>query len=215
MHLELTPLETRLLGCLLEKERTTPEAYPLTLNSLTAAASQTTNRDPVMSVSTAEVERSLEQMRDRKLVTLVMLAGSRAAKYRHELAGHYELAEAELALLCVLLLRGPQTAGELKARADRLHAFPDSDALESCLRGLAEGDEPLIRVLPPRPGQKGSRWVQLLSGEPAADQSVSVPHAPISAPSRIEELEARLAATERALEEMRSDFERFRQQFES
>ncbi len=217
MHLDLTPLETRLLGCLLEKERTTPETYPLTLNSLTTAASQSTNRDPVMSVDPVEAERALEEMRSRKLVTQVMLAGSRAAKYRHELPDHYELQEPELALLCVLLLRGAQTPGELKTRTERLHAFGPDD-LEACLQGLAGGDEPLVRQLAPQPGQKGRRWVQLLSGEPAPEFGVAEATPPPAAPrtsGRIDLLENRVAELETSLAATREEFLRFREQFGS
>lgn len=218
MHLELSPLETRLLGCLLEKERTTPEAYPLTLNSLTAAASQSTNREPVMSVDPSDVEAALEKMRTRKLVTQVMLAGSRAAKYRHELQDHYELAEGELALLCVLLLRGAQTAGELKTRTDRLHAFADAEAVETSLRGLAGGDEPLVRQLSPQPGQKGLRWVEVLSGEPVLGSNAMEPRANATTerpPGRIELLENRVAALEAELAQMREELQDFQKQFES
>ncbi len=218
MHLELTLLQTRLLGCLLEKERTTPEAYPLTLNSLTAAANQSTNRDPVMSADPSEVESALEEMRTHKLVTQVMLAGARAAKYRHELRDHYELEEAELALLCVLLLRGAQTVGELKTRAERLYPFTDSEAVETGLRGLAGGDEPLVQPLSPQPGQKGNRWVELLSGEPAAGSAVVSPGpAPAGErpPGRIDQLENRIADVESALAEMREELRNFQRQFES
>lgn len=213
MHLDMNPLETRVLGCLLEKERTTPEAYPLTLNSVTAAVNQTSNRDPVMSVEAAEVEAALEGLRARKVATLIMMAGSRAAKFRHELADHYDLDPAEAAVICVLLLRGAQTVGELKTRTERMHPFEDSTAVEQCLSGLEKGEEPLVRQMAPPPGKKGTRWVQLLSGEPsveAADRGVPQSVGSTAAGSlheRVSSLESEVAALREELADFRRQFE--------
>ena len=165
--MELTPAETRVLGCLLEKERTTPDIYPLTLNSLTSACNQLTNRDPVTTLSEREIENALDGLRQKKLATVIFGAGSRVQKYRHIVPDLYNFSPQESALLCVLLLRGPQTAGELRSRAERLAPFPTLADAENTLNGLAEGNEPLVRLLPARPGQKERRYVQLLSGEPA------------------------------------------------
>jgi uncharacterized protein len=218
MSLDLTAVETRLLGCLLEKERTTPEAYPLTLNSLVAAANQTTNRDPVLSLDNKEVEQALDSLRAKKLAAMVMMAGARAPKYRHQLPDHYEFTPAETALVCVLMLRGPQTVGELKPRTERLHVFRDSDELEHCLKELAGGDDPVVRQLAPQPGRKGIRWVQLLSGEPdpemlAGSHSAVVVPAPPAAPSRVDELEKTVQALREELDTLRREFEEFRGQF--
>ena len=165
--MELTPAETRVLGCLLEKERTTPDVYPLTLNSLTSACNQSTNRDPVTTLSEREIENALDGLRQKKLATVIFGAGSRVQKYRHIVPDIYNFSPQESALLCVLLLRGPQTAAELRNRAERLAPFPTLADAENVLNGLAEGGEPLVRLLPARPGQKERRYVQLLSGEPA------------------------------------------------
>jgi len=211
---DLSPLATRLLGCLLEKERTTPEAYPLTLNSLMAAANQTTNRDPIMAASADEVETALDELRGQKLAALVMMAGARVSKFRHVMLDEYDLQPSELALLCTLLLRGPQTAGELKSRSDRLHGFSTIEDVEETLRALGTGDEPLVRQLPARPGQKGARWVQLFSGEPPAEEFTPATSAPRE-PSRLEQLQERVQTLETEMAELREEFRTFRQQFES
>jgi uncharacterized protein YceH (UPF0502 family) len=217
MSLDLSPVETRILGCLLEKERTTPEAYPLTLNSLTAAANQTTNRDPVMSLDSKDVELALDELRAKKLAAMIMMAGSRVQKYRHQLPDHYDLSPAETAILCVLMLRGAQTVGELKTRTDRIYGFADTVELEKCLSDLAEGSDPLVRQLPPQPGQKGVRWVQLISGEP--DPEILMPRsAPVTVVpgghSRVDKLEEEVLALRKELAALREEFTEFRRQFE-
>ena len=164
--MELTPVETRVLGCLMEKERTTPDTYPLTLNSLFAACNQSTNRDPLMTLGEREIEEALDGLRQKKLATVIFGGGSRVQKYRHLVPDLYNFTPQEAALLCVLLLRGPQTLGELRTRTERLASFPQMSDVEGALASLAEGEEPLVRHLPQRPGQKERRYVQLLSGEP-------------------------------------------------
>jgi uncharacterized protein YceH (UPF0502 family) len=218
MAFDLSPLETRILGCLLEKERTTPEAYPLSLNSLTAAANQTTNRDPVMSADTKDVEMALDELRAKKLVAMIMMAGSRVQKYRHQLPDHYDLNPAETAVLCVLMLRGAQTAGELKSRTERIHGFADVAELEQCLSDLAEGRDPLVRQLPPQPGQKGARWVQLISGEPDPEMLLPRQAAATVVPaghSRLERLDEEIEALRSELSSLRREFTDFKRQFES
>ncbi len=164
--MELTPVETRVLGCLMEKERTTPDTYPLTLNSMLAACNQSTNRDPVLTLNEREIEGALDGLRQKKLATVIFGGGSRVQKYRHLVPDIYNFSPQESALLCVLLLRGPQTLGELRGRTERMASFPQLSDVEAALRTLAEGEEPLARLLPQRPGQKERRYVQLLSGEP-------------------------------------------------
>ncbi len=218
MTFDLSPVETRILGCLLEKERTTPEGYPLTLNSLTTAANQTTNRDPVMSVDAKEVEMALDELRAKKLAAMIMMAGSRVQKYRHQLPDHYDLSAAETAILCVLMLRGPQTAGELKSRTERLYGFADAAELERCLSGLAEGSEPLVRQLPPQPGQKGARWVQLMTGEPDPEMLTPRQATATVVPaghSRVEKLEKEVTDLRAEVSALREEFMEFRRQFES
>ena len=164
--MELTPVENRVLGCLMEKERMTPDTYPLTLNSLFAACNQTTNRDPVMTLGEREIEEGLDGLRQKKLAAAIFGGGSRVQKYRHLVPDLYNFTAQEGALLCVLLLRGPQTLVELRTRTERLASFPQLSDVEGALASLAEGEEPFVRHLPQRPGQKERRFVQLLSGEP-------------------------------------------------
>ena len=209
MALTLSPVETRVLGCLLEKERVTPENYPMSLHSLTAACNQATNREPVTAFDERTVENALDGLRGKKLATVIWAAGARAQKYRHNLLDEYTLDPREVALLCVLMLRGPQTPGELRQRTERLHSFADVREIEECLHGLANGDAPLVRILDPRPGQKEKRCVQLLSGEPdLSEPPPATPHeSRAPEPSRLDALEAQVAA-------LRAEFEAFRKQFE-
>jgi uncharacterized protein YceH (UPF0502 family) len=157
---DLTAAETRVLGCLLEKQRTTPDAYPLSLNALRLACNQSTNREPVVEYDDATIRDALHRLERRRFVRLASGAGSRAAKYRHLLDEALPMDEAERAILCVLMLRGPQTPGELKQRAERMHAFAGlSDAHDALARLIAR--ELAIR-LRRRPGQKEERYAQLL-----------------------------------------------------
>jgi len=218
----LTPIETRILGCLLEKERTTPENYPLSINALTGACNQSTNREPVMSLDEKTVEAGVNSLREKKLASVIFGAGSRVQKYRHRLPEHYELTPAETALLCVLLLRGPQTPGELRSRTERMAPFESTTEVEARLDELARGDSPLVLKQPARPGQKESRYIQLLSAEiPAQDEAVSatsyLPSAVSSepaSPSKVEALTTEVAALRTELEQLREEFRAFRKQFE-
>jgi uncharacterized protein len=160
----LTAAERRVLGCLIEKERTTPQGYPLTLNSLRSACNQTTNRDPVTAYREAEVDDALSSLRSRELIRIVYSMSNRAAKYRHVLAETWRLDDAELAVLAILLLRGPQTLGEIKTRTERLTTdLPDLPTVSATLTRLAERPAgPLAVLLARRPGQKEARWTHLL-----------------------------------------------------
>ena len=215
----LTPLETRVLGCLLEKERLTPENYPLSLHGLTAACNQSTNRDPVVSYDEKSVEEGLDELRRAKLATVVFGAGSRVQKYRHNVLDHFTLDRREMALLCVLLLRGPQTPGELRGRTERMYHFSSLEEVETCLTDLAKEGTSLVRMLPAAAGQKERRCVQLLSGEPEAaagglaDLGVRREQIP-PAPSRMEALEGEVAALKNDLRHLREEFAAFRRQFE-
>ena len=212
--MELTPVETRVLGCLLEKERTTPDSYPLTLNSLFLACNQSTNRDPIMALGEREIEEALDGLRQKKLATVVFGGGSRVQKYRHILPDTFNFSPQDYALLCVLLLRGPQTLGELRGRTERLASFPALADVENTLTALGEGTEPLVRLLPMRPGQKERRYVQLLSGEPA-EPSPDEPTAPgVSASTyspRLEALEADLADLRAQVGALRESLDELRQ----
>ena len=163
--LELTDAEARVLGCLIEKSFTTPDAYPLSLNSLRLACNQTTNRDPVVRYDDATVETALEGLRAKELARRLKNPGERAVKHRHIATGALEVADAELALLCVLLLRGAQTPGELKQRAHRMHQFARTDAIEATLAGLAERS--MVERHERRPGQKEARWAHRLGAASA------------------------------------------------
>ena len=156
----LTPPETRVLGCLLEKQRTTPDAYPLSLNALRLACNQSTNRDPLVDYDDAIIRDALHRLERRGFTRLASGAGSRAAKYRHLLADSLPMSGAEQATMCVLMLRGPQTLGELKQRAERMHRFADLASVEDTLEGLI-GRE-LVARLDRRPGHKEERYAHLL-----------------------------------------------------
>lgn len=167
--MSLSPEEARVLGCLLEKERTTPDAYPLSMNALVSACNQSTNRSPVVSYREETVEAALDQLRERGFVRRGVYPGSRVIKYKHVLGEALGVGEPELALIGVLLLRGPQTPGELKARTERLHAFADAAALQDTLDGLFTRAEPLAKRLEREPGQKEARVRELLTDPAAGD----------------------------------------------
>ena len=163
----LDEAEVRVLGCLLEKRRTTPDAYPLSLNALRLACNQSTNRDPVVAYDESTVRDAAQRLQRRGLARLASAAGSRAAKFRHLLDDALGLGGGEEALMCVLMLRGTQTPGELKLRAERMHVFADLGAVHETLARLAARG--LVQSLPRRPGQKEERYAQLLAGEPSDD----------------------------------------------
>ncbi len=167
----LTFEQARVLGCLIEKESTTPDAYPLTLNSLTLACNQSTNREPVTGLAETQVLAALEGLKVRKFAFQVTLVGARVQKFRHNLAGKLpHLEKPEIAILCVLLLRGAQTVGELRQRTERLYHFPDLPSLEATLQTMMkpEHGEPLVVCFPPGPGRKSSVYLHTLAGVPEA-----------------------------------------------
>ncbi|HZI43743.1 MAG TPA: YceH family protein, partial [Ilumatobacter sp.] len=174
---DLDPHEVRILGCLIEKEATTPDVYPLTLNSLRHACNQSTSRDPVVAYVDAEIEQALTSLRGRGLTRTVHSTSNRAIKFRHVLPDVLGLDAAETAVLSVLMLRGAQTVGELKGRAERQHRFDSIDEVGAVLTALAGRDDPLVRRLERQPGQKDARWVHLLApfdAAPAAARAVAV-----------------------------------------
>jgi uncharacterized protein YceH (UPF0502 family) len=166
----LDPVEIRVLGSLMEKQLSTPEYYPLTLNALVAACNQKSNREPVMELAEEEVQRALDRLQDEKLVWRVM--GGRAVRFDHNLDNVWHLQRPEKALITLLFLRGPQTGGELRGRSDRLYTFGSVGEVEETLRDMAQHSEPLVRQLPRRPGQKEERWSDTAGGaalEPAVE----------------------------------------------
>jgi len=217
--LDLSPVEARILGCLMEKERTVPENYPLSLNSLVAACNQTTSREPVTAYDQGTIEEGIGGLREKKLLTVVFGGGSRVQKYRHNLPEYFNLDRRDAAILCVLLLRGPQTAGELRSRTERLFHFATPEELEGCLQGLERGDSPLIKLLPQQPGQKERRYVQLFSAEPEGGWQTASFEAPPAArlprdDSRLEALEAEVTALREEMAELKTQFADFKKQFE-
>lgn len=176
---ELTAEEARVLGCLIEKQLTTPDVYPMSLNSLRVACNQTTNRDPIVSYDEATVEHALEGLRSKQLSGRTKAHNERVVKHRHLADETLEISPAERALLCVLMLRDPQTLNELKTRTERLHGFASTDAVESTLRDLAERD--FVVLLERRPGQREARWAQLLTGPPGVAVAAQSSTAGVSA----------------------------------
>ncbi|HUS07332.1 MAG TPA: YceH family protein [Bryobacteraceae bacterium] len=194
MSLFLDSAEARVLGALVEKEITTPEYYPLTLNALVNACNQKSNRDPVVAYDDEVVLCALEGLKAKRLLAVLSAgSGSRVAKYSHRLPETMNLGRRETALLCELLLRGPQTLGELRNRAERMHRFEDIDEVEICIRSLMQREpEPLAVELPRQPGTKEPRFAHLLSGEPEYTAPAEIPRA--TSPDRISVLEAEVSA---------------------
>jgi len=211
MDLLLHPVEARVLGSLLEKEITTPEYYPLSLNALVNACNQKSNRDPVVNFDDVIVEQALRSLRDKGLLLTVTGAGSRVPKYGHRISEKLNLGRPELAILCELLLRGQQTLGELRNRAERMHPFDDLQQVESVIERLPE----LIVKLPRRPGEKESRYAHLLCGEPEVQEAQPELEVPaLARADRIGALEAEIAQLRSELEDLRQQFAVFRKQFE-
>lgn len=219
--MEMTTLnehEVRVLGCLAEKEMATPEYYPLTLNALTNACNQKTNRAPVMTLEEADVARALERLRHLGLATQAA-GGGRVPKYGQNLEGKLRLEPEELAILTELLLRGPQTVGELRGRAERMHPFADLTAVEAVLDELLAKEPPLVVKLPRQPGRKEHRFMHLLAGEPQLEAEAPAPPETVTLKVRAENerivlLEEEVAALRSELEALRREVAAFRAEFE-
>jgi uncharacterized protein YceH (UPF0502 family) len=201
--MNLSASETRVLGCLMEKQRTTPDAYPLSLNALRLACNQSTNRDPVVDYDDAMIRDALHRLERRGLTRLASGAGSRTAKYRHLLAEALPMEAEEQATMCVLMLRGAQTPGELKQRTERMHAFPDLMSVQETLRRLIERE--LVVRLKRRPGQKEERYAQLLqaSGEEDVEEE-DVDRGPPTTVQPVDDLHERVARLEREVGDLRA-----------
>ena len=212
METILSEIETRILGSLIEKQVTTPEYYPLTLNALMLACNQKNNRNPVSSYSESQVADGLESLREKNLAYVFYGSTSRVPKYKHVMPEVMHLSHPEMALMCVLMLRGAQTLGELRGNAGRLHEFSSLEEVEENLNKLITRDpDPLVARLPRQPGQKEGRFAHLLSGEidlQALEQT------PQPTPSRRTSLEEKVEALTAEVEKLKEQFEQFRKQFE-
>ncbi len=214
MSEHLTEIEARIVSALVEKQLTTPEYYPLTLNALIAACNQKTNREPVVSYDEATVSRSLEDLRDKNIVYIYYGSTSRVPKYKHMLPQVFELEPSETAVLCVLMLRGPQTIGEIKERTGRLYDFKDLNDTNETLEALIKRDEPLIVRLERAPGQKEARYAHLLSGEVISYTPPERVSRGTANDERLEKLEQELKTVKSELTTFRQEFAEFKKQFE-
>jgi uncharacterized protein len=212
----LQPAEVRVLGALLEKDITTPEYYPLTVNALVNACNQRSNRDPVVNYDDDTVARALESLRAKQLAGVVTGGSNRVPKYSHRFSEVLNFGRRELALLCELMVRGPQTLGELRTRAARMYDFSDLDEVESVLRSLAERSSgPFVVRLPHQPGTKEPRWAHLFSGEPdVLAEPIGVLPRTTPETDRISELEAEVARLRTEVAELKEQFQQFQRQFE-
>lgn len=217
MELKLTETEVRVLGALIEKDITTPEYYPLSLNALVNACNQKSNREPVMQLTEDTVRDALNGLQENKLAGPARGADSRVTKYEHRTQEVFNFTRAEEAVLCVLLLRGAQTPGELRGRSERLHSFETLDDVQSALQRLMQREPPLVKVLPRQPGTKESRYMHLLAGDVAVAET---PPAAASAnlhagdAGRLARLEEEVSALRSELATLKDEWERFRRQFE-
>ena len=215
--MQLTPTEVRVLGSLIEKQITTPEYYPLTLNSLTAACNQKNNRNPITSLAESEVEDALYTLREKNLAYVFHGSTSRVPKYKHVAPEVLHLTPPELAAMCVLMLSGPQTVGEIRTRGHRLYEFSGLEEVDETLRALKTKDEPMVMSLPRQPGQKEARFAHLLSGEPEIEISeAGAEKHPRRAgdPDRVTKLEAQVQTLAQQVENLTTQFEEFKKQFE-
>jgi uncharacterized protein len=212
----LTSNEARVLGCLMEKEATTPDYYPLSLNALINACNQKSNRDPVMNLGEDAVRDALRGLQENKLAGPAGGADSRVTKYEHRLES-FNFSRGENAVLCVLLLRGPQTPGELRGRTERMHRFEDLDQVQTSLQHLIRREPALVKILPRQPGTKESRYAHLLCGDVEGFEpplpSASVQESPAEN-SRVAQLEETVAGLQKEVEDLKEQFASFRKQFE-
>ena len=218
MEFKLIENEVRVLGSLIEKDITTPEYYPLSLNALVNACNQKSNRDPVMQLDEDAVRDALDGLQEQRLAGPARAADSRVTKYEQRLQEVFNFTRPEIAVLCVLLLRGPQTPGELRGRAERMHHFEALEDVQSALQKLMQREPPLAKQLPRQPGTKESRYAHLLAGDVLeAETPVSAAAAADRNPAhaeRIARLEEEVAELRRELGEVKDQLERFRKQFE-
>jgi uncharacterized protein YceH (UPF0502 family) len=218
VNIVLNEVEARVLGALLEKEITTPDYYPLSLNSLVNACNQKSNRDPVMNLDEETVREALRTLHDNSLVRSVSAADSRVTKYEHRLQEAFNFDRREAALFCELLLRGPQTAGELRTRAERMHSFDDLNEAQSALQRLMNREPALVKVLARQPGTKESRYMHLLSGDVKPVSSTAGREGPAAVEREkldgLARLSSEVAELRREVAELKQQLAAFRKQFE-
>jgi uncharacterized protein len=220
MDIILNDVETRVLGSLVEKDVTTPDYYPLSLNALVNACNQKNNRDPVMNLDEGAVREALSTLQEKRLAGPTGSADSRVTKYEHRLQEAFNFTRGETAVLCVLLLRGPQTPGELRGRTERMHRFEDLTEVQSTVQRMMQSDPPLVRVLPRQPGTKESRYKHLLAGdvEDAADVAQPPSSAFVASHShdadRITHLENLVSDLRKEVADLKQQLANFRKQFE-
>ena len=218
MNLVLSEIEARVLGALLEKEITTPDYYPLSLNALMNACNQKSNRDPVMNLDESSVRNALRALDDNSLARSVSAADSRVTKYEHRLQEAFNFDRREAAIFCELLLRGPQTPGELRSRAERMHHFDDLSEVQSALQRLMSREPSLVKVLARQPGTKESRYIHLLSGDAEPGGSTIAPEPPVVGgrenADKFYELQSEVAQLRSDVTELKLQLAAFRKQFE-
>ena len=221
MNFSLTDVEARVLGALVEKENTTPEYYPLSLNALVNACNQKSNREPVMTLDEDAVRSAIRSLNDLGLTRFASSADSRVGKFEHRLNETFNFHRHEVAILCVLLLRGPQTPGELRTRTERMYAFEDLESVHNALNLLAKREPPLVKVLPRQPGTKESRYAHLLSpvaethAALGASQDEPGQHQPReSSRDRVDAMQAEIEALRAQVADLQQQFAAFRKQFD-
>jgi len=217
LELSLSEVEVRVLGALVEKDITTPEYYPLSLNALVNACNQKSNRDPVMQLGEDAVRDALNSLQERRLAGPAGGADSRVTKYEHRLQEVFNFTRPEIAVLCVLLLRGPQTPGELRGRTERMYRFETLDDVQGALQKLAQREPVLVKMLPRQPGTKESRWAQLMAGDVVVEEphpaSVQADRSSVDA-DRMTRLEEEVASLRREVGEIREQVDRLKRQWE-
>jgi uncharacterized protein len=224
MQLTLTPIEARVLGALIEKEITTPEYYPLSLNALTNACNQKSNRDPILHLEEGEVRKALNHLEFQSLVRSVSATDSRVTKFEHRLQDAFNFYRPEVAIVCELLLRGAQTPGELRTRASRMHGFEDLESVHSALQRLAKREPPMVTILPRQSGTKEARYAHLLGESLPVNASAPIIAAEnreqqhyssqSSSSDRLEPLAAEIADLRKQIIDLQTQFAVFRKQFE-
>ena len=217
MNIVLSDIEARVLGCLVEKDITTPEYYPLSLNALLHACNQKSNREPFMNLAEDSVRQALRALGDQALARSAS-GDSRVAKYEHRLSEVFNFTRPETAILCELLLRGPQTPGELRSRAERMHAFEDLGVVHTTLKHLMEREPALVKLLPRQAGNKEARYAHLLSGDVEVREAPAEREVPVtksaSENGRLAQLVDEVASLKKEMAELKQQFAEFRKQFE-